>query len=413
MIKTTNYIDYLTSNILPNPDVSPVNKGEGIYFWDTSGNKYLDFSSQTLNLLLGQCHPAVVEAVVEQAKSLTFVSSRFGAMSYYEACKLLVELAPPTHTKVNIKMCDGSDANETGIKIAKKYTGKSGIVSFYKGHTGQTTQTLNVRGYGRDPKTLHGTKEDVVFINPPKCKEKGDWIESINELYQVVQSNKNIAGILLDPIMVNGGLLVTEDTHKYLQAVEKICNENGIVFILDENQSFGWLPNYFAAVHFGISPDVITLGKGLSAGHPLAGVLVTEKMKDVLSYNEADFTNGGHPISCAAAKATLTALKTEDFDISGKENYICKKIKELGERTNIKIIHRGVGLIHCIQIEHSKDQQTNIKLAKDIYDECLENGIFLRLYNDCLIIKPPIIVTYEQIDELFSILTSAFSKKEC
>ncbi|MEK5071619.1 class-III pyridoxal-phosphate-dependent aminotransferase [Sporosarcina sp. FSL K6-1508] len=410
MIKNANYVDYLTSNVHPSLDASPVEKGEGMYFWDISGKKFLDFSSQTLNLLLGQCHPAVVDAVVKQAKSLTYVSSRFGSTSYYEACKLLVELAPPLHTRVNIKMCDGSDANETGIKIAKKFTGKSGIISFYKGHTGQTTQTLNIRGYGRDPKTLRGSNEDVIFVNPPKCEQDGDWKDTIKEIRDAVTFNKNIACILLDPIMTNAGLLVNQQTKEYLQEVQQICSEEGIVFILDENQSFGWVPSYFATTYFDISPDVITLGKGLSGGHPLAGVLVKEHLKDVLSYNEADFTNGGHPISCAATKATLTTLKNEDFDISGKENYIFKKMNYLISKTAINIKHRGVGLIHSLEIINTTDQQVNEELAKSIYDDCLLNGIFLRLYNNCLIIKPPIIVNYEQIDELFGVLETALNK---
>lgn len=412
MIKTADYMNFLTSNILPDPNVSPVEKGEGIYFWDTSGKKYTDFSSQTLNLLLGQCYPSIVEAVVEQAKSLTFVSSRFGSLSYYETCKLLVELAPPEYTKANIKMCDGSDANETGIKIAKKFTGKSGIISFYKSHTGQTTQTLNVRGYGRDPKTLNGSKENVFFVNPPECQVKGDWRNTIDEILTVINSNDDIAGILLDSIMANAGLLVSEETNSYLKEIENICKEKGIVFILDENQSFGWVPKYFAAAYYDISPDVITLGKGLSAGHPLAGVLVKETLKDVLSYNEADFTNGGHPISCAASRATLTTLKNVDFDIEKKGEYIKEKIHTLKDKTNINIKHRGIGLIHSIEIVKYLNEEENSRFAKLIYEECLENGVFLRLYNNCLIIKPPIIVNYDQIDEFFKTLVNIFLTKE-
>lgn len=408
MIKNENYLKYLTSNVLPNPNVAPAVKGEGIYFWDAEGNKYMDFASQTLNLLLGQCHPEIVKAVVEQAQTLTFISSRFGSVSYYEACQFLVELAPEEHTRVNIKMCDGSDANETGLKIAKKFTGKSGIISFNKAHTGQTTQTLNVRGYDRNPSTLNGSVENVIFVNPPKCQEKGDWKETIKEIKQIIQSNSNIAGILLDPIMANAGLLVTEETGEYLKAVEQICNEDGILLILDENQSFGWVPGYFAASYYNISPDVITLGKGLSGGHPLAGVLVKEKLKDILGYNEADFTNGGHPISCAASKATLTVLKNEDFEIPNKELYFKKKSQQLMENTDIKVKHRGVGLIHSLEIAHYEDPQKNIELAKEIYEMCLAKGMFLRLYKHCIIIKPPIIVTYEQIDELYDVLARAF-----
>jgi len=313
-----HYSQYLTSNTLPIGNSLPIAKGEGIYFWDCDGKKYIDFSSQTLNLLLGQCHPAIVDAVVDQAKTLTFASSRFGTVQYFKTVEKIAEIAPSGLKRVNIKMCDGSDANETSVKIARKYTGKTGIISFHNAHTGQTTQTIQLRGYGRDPRTLAGNTEDVVFVHTPKYKVKGDYKDTLKEISRVIKHHGNIAAILVDPIMVNAGVLVTDETKSYLQALNSIANEYSVLFILDENQSFGWVPNLFAAKYFELSPDIITLGKGLSGGHPLAGVLVTEKLKDVLDYNEADFTNGGHALSCAAAYATLSILQSVDFHIEEK-----------------------------------------------------------------------------------------------
>jgi 4-aminobutyrate aminotransferase-like enzyme len=406
----SNASNHLTTNTLPNSTVSPIARGKGLYFWDENGKKYMDFSSQTLNLLLGQCYEPIVKEVINQARNLTCVSSRFGSQSYFETVKLLIELAPEGFTRVNIKMCDGSDANETGVKVAKKYTGKSGIISFYRAHTGQTTQTLQLRGYGRNPKTLKGSKENVHFVNPPECKTDGDYMNTIREIQTILNNHDDIGCLLLDPIMANAGVLVNSETPKFLREIQTICERNNILFVLDENQSFGWVPEIFASKHFNISPDVITLGKGLSGGHPLAGVLVKEKFCDVLDYNEADFTNGGHPLSCAASKATLKELLEKNFSIDIKQEYISNKLIELKKISKVKFKTRGVGLIHSIEIFDSNDQPSP-EIASHIYNQLFDKGMFLRLYNQNIIIKPPIIVSLEEINILFDAIYPVFQQE--
>ncbi|WP_027085484.1 aspartate aminotransferase family protein [Cohnella panacarvi] len=408
MLKTSSYLEYLANNTWPDPSLGPAVKGEGIYFWDTEGNRFADYSSQTLNVLLGQCHPAIVAAVVEQARTLTYISSRFSSVSFLEASKLIVELAPKHLTKVNIKMCDGSDANEAALKIAKKFTGKSGIISYNGGHTGQTTQTIHIRGYARDYNTLLGTTEDVVFIDPPSCDEPSSFLRSLEQLHDAISKHGNIAAVFVDPIMANAGVLVDENTGTYLKEIQRYCRENDILFIIDENQSFGWMPGIFATNYYGIEPDIVTLGKGLSAGHPLAGVLLHDKLKAVLDYNEADFTNGGHPISCAAAVATLTTLKSEEFDILGKESEMIKRLEKLKNISKVPIRTRGVGLIHSIVISVGSKEE-NLSTTKGIYNRLLRKGAFFRLYENRIVIKPPIIITYEQIEELFAILEECFA----
>ncbi len=404
-----NYIDNLTRNTKPAQNTVPIVKGKGIYFWDEQEKEYMDFASSTLNLLFGQCYQPVLEAVIKQIHTLTYASSRFSTKAYLDAVVKIAEIAPEGFNNVNLKMCDGSDANETGVKIARKYTGKSKIISFNYAHTGQSTQTIHLRGYGRDPKLLIGSKEDVIFINPPKCKKIGDYVDSIKELEQAINNNNDIAGLLLDPIMVNAGVLVTDDTRDYLHEINKLCKDNNIVFILDENQSYGWLEGYFATNYFGISPDVITLGKGLAAGYPLAGVIVKDYLKDVLDYNEADFTNGGNPISCVAAYECANTLLIQNFEINEKEKYIKEKISQLMGNSNIPIETRGVGLIHCIEI-CGDDDDVNNDQAEEIFNLCLEDGLFLRRYQNKIILKPSIIVEYLEIDKAFDILIRSIDK---
>lgn len=401
------YSKFLAKNTWPNLNVNPIEKGEGIYFWDTQSKRYMDFSSQTLNLLLGQCHPKIVEAIQKQATTLTYASSRFASLPYLLAAEALVSIAPEGFKKVNIKMCDGSDANEAAIKTAKKYTGKTGIVSFVMGHTGQTTQTIQLRGYMRDPEVFRGSSEDVLFVDWPACKEPNDFIPALEIIRKKVGEHGNIAAILVDPMMVNAGVLVNEGTGQFLKGIELICKEYNCLFILDENQSFGWLPKLFATNYYNISPDVITMGKGLSAGHPLSGILIKDKLDGVLNYNDADFTHGGHALTCAAALACISVLKNTDFDIEKKEELIRYRITQLKEKSPINFIHRGVGLIHGITIE-TGDIDLDKSIAEKIFSYALDRGVFFRLFENRIILKPPVIVDESQINNAFDVLDSAF-----
>ncbi|RNC97253.1 aspartate aminotransferase family protein [Lysinibacillus halotolerans] len=403
------YYNYLTKNTWPNSYTELAVRGEGLYFWDEKGKKYMDFSSQTLNLLLGQCYPAIVEAIVNQAKNLTYVSSRFGTNVYLEAAKLLQKIAPKDLSKVNIKMCDGSDANETAVKTARKYTGKSGVITFNGIHTGQTTQTIQLRGYDRNPRTLIGNEEDVYFVHPPECKTTNDYLNTLDEVRNLLENNNNIAAILVDPIMVNAGVLVNEGTKEYLQGLNQLCVEYGVLFILDENQSFGWVPGLFATNYFDLNPDIITLGKGLSGGHPLAGVIIKENFDGVLDYNEADFTHGGHPLTCAATVATLNTLINKDFYIKEKSEFLEKHMVEFISNTSLKIKHRGIGLIQCLDFSNLDNSEEKLAF---FYNKLLEKGIFLRMYKNKLIFKPSIIVTYEEIQKLFDIINKVGAEIE-
>ncbi|MFC3788581.1 aminotransferase class III-fold pyridoxal phosphate-dependent enzyme [Paenibacillus sp. GCM10012307] len=408
---TEKYSKYLAKNTWPNLHTQPIKKGEGVYFWDTDDKRFMDFSSQTLNLLLGQCHPEIVAAIQHQAATLTYASSRFSSLPYLQAAEALVSIAPPGFNKVNIKMCDGSDANEAAIKTAKKYTKKTGIVSFIMGHTGQTTQTIQLRGYMRDPEIFLGNTEDVIFVDWPEFREPNDYVPVLNIIERKIEDHGNVAAILIDPMMVNAGVLVGDSTANFLKGIQSICKENGCLFILDENQSFGWLPGLFAANYYNVSPDIITMGKGLSAGHPLSGILIKDELDGVLNYNDADFTHGGHALSCAAAVACINELKKTDFKINPKWELISRKLLEIKRNVKINFIYRGTGLVHGISIEEG-DSNLNKEIANSIFNHCIDQGVFFRLFENKIVVKPPIIVTEEQINEALDILSAAFNEVE-
>jgi 4-aminobutyrate aminotransferase-like enzyme len=193
--------------------------------------------------------------------------------------------------------------------------------------------------------------------------------------------------------MVNGGLLVNKNTREYLRAIQTICKNYNMIFILDENQTFGWFPTLFASKYWDIDPDIITLGKGLSGGNPLAGVIIKDYLDGVLDYNEADFTNGGNPLCCAATIATINTLLNTNFKIMEKEKIFTEGFSVIKEKfSNVNV--RGIGIIWCLDLS---DIESDNNLTSSIYKVMLDRGIFLRQYGNKLIFKPPVIVTEEEI----------------
>lgn len=396
---------FLTKNTLPSTDALPLVKGSGVWFWDLNGKRYLDLSSQTLNLLLGQCHPQITERVIQQAKELTFASSRFSSEMYLKLAEKLVSIAPEGLTKVNLKLTDGSDANETAIKIAKKWTGKGTVVVPSLTHVGQTTQALHLTGY-KAQGVLKGSLESVITSPPPYCfrcslGQTSDMcdIECATEVEKIFSKNKDIAAVLIDPVMVNAGVLAFPKSREYLKRVSELCKWNRAILVLDEIQTFGWVKSFFASRFYGINPDIMTLGKGLSAGYPLAACLMKSEL-DVLEYNEADFTYGGHPLSCAAALACLEVLevlqKGKHSQISTKAEFLKEKLISVQKEFPILADIRNLGLIFGLEIAKSDDSPDPI-MASRIFQEMLEKGVFCRVYGNVIVLKPPIIISKEEL----------------
>lgn len=386
------YNTFLTRNTYPNKNLNPIVEGNGLKFKDANGKEYIDFCSQTLNLLFGHCPSIIIENVIKSLRKVSYGSSRFGTQVYLETAEYLNNISPISPSRVNLKMCDGSDANETAIKTAKKYTGKAGVISFNGMHTGQTTQTINIRGYARDKKLLLGTSEEVYFIDPPTKEE--EFALTLNKIEKLI-STQDIACLIIDPLFINSGLLFFKEIVHYLKNIEKICHDKGVIFIIDENQTFGWFDDIFFSKEYNLNPDIITLGKGITAGIlPLAGVIIKEYLDGILDYNEADFTNGGNPSCCMACLQTLFALNSQDYNLKEKGKIFEIKLKEMKERFP-QILFRGVGIIWCL--DFSKIDKEGSEKTTRVFNKLLEEGLFLRQYVNKLIIKPPIIIKKEEI----------------
>jgi len=398
----------LTKNIAPSNEEIIIVKAKGLRVWDKKGKDYIDFSSQTLNLNLGQSHPLLISAAKRQLAKYSFLSSRFMSTPFLNLAKTLVRLAPKGLTKVNLKLTNGSDANESAFKRARKYHKKPTIVSFYFSHLGETSETISASGKHFKNRSYIGGSQCFAFFHPPHP----DFIPSaksiaeaerasLTELSELLEKRGDICGVIVEPIMVNAGVYVLSPS--YLKSLRGLCTRCNVALIFDEVQTaFGWLGTFFAADKAGVTPDILTVGKALASGFPLAAVLMKEKY-DVLEYGEDEFTYGGHPVSCAVALKNIEILEKMNLaeTVLEKETFIKNLLYGLkNDYPFIKEV-RGTGLIWVIDFDEKKSPRS----ASEIYDRAIKNGLILRKSKDgegsALVIKPAVTVSFEELTEGF------------
>ncbi len=393
------------------PASPPLVSGSGALVRDVNGKEYIDCCAQTLNMNLGQCHPEVLDAIVRQATNLTYASSRFASDVAVELAQKLVDLTPPNLTRVNLKNTSGSSANECAIKAARKASGASTIVSLDNSHVGQTLEMMKISGkhwdvpYVRDRQTR--------FLPTPYChrcpmgkKPESCHTECLDGLDAAVREEA-IAAVIVEPIMVDAGVLAPPP--RYHERLRAVCNANDVALIFDEVQTaFGWLGTMFACNYFGVAPDILSLGKGISAGMPLAATMVDEKY-DVLGYGEHEITYGAHPISCAASLAAIRYLENGGLsEAAEKGAYAMERLRAIAARSRVLGDVRGVGLLIGLEFERP-DGMPDSALAREIFERMLDRGVVLRIStvgknSNVLQFKPPIVITYEQLDVVFATL---------
>src|SRR3989339_697508 len=268
-----------------------INKGKGCYVWDENGEKYLDFYGGHSVALVGHCHPAIVKAVSEQLKKLIFYSNVVYNPQRAVAAKLLVELTKGKFASVFF--CNsGTEANETALKLAKKYTQKDGIISFIGSFHGRTIGALSITGFEKYHKEIGSLMPNIKFA------QLGN-IESVKKLI----TNKT-AAVILESIQSVAG--INEASSNFYVQLKQLCEDKGIILIFDEVQTgLGRTGKMFYGDHYKITPDIITLAKGVAGGLPAGAVLVSKKVLTSVKLNDHGSTFGGGPVICVAITVTI------------------------------------------------------------------------------------------------------------
>ena len=402
----------------------PVERANGIYFWDADGKRYIDFSSQLMNTNIGHQHPKVVRAIQEQAAKICFVHPGNATEARGLLGKKLAEVTPGNLKKTFFTL-GGSEANENAIKIARFYTGRHKILARYRSYHGATYGSLALTGDYRRLAVEPVMPGGVHFLDPfcyrcpfgqnkESCKR-----ECISHLEEVIkyEGPDRIAAIIMEGIVGSNGLIVPPDD--YWPRVREICDKYGILLISDEVMS-GWgrTGKWFAVDNWNVVPDIITTAKGITSGYvPLGAVIVSEPIAKFFDdkYLYAGLTYNGHALACAAGVATIEVYEEDHLieNASNMGNYLGNALEK------IKVNHRSVGDVRYIGlfsvIELVSNRETKEIFSPSVMSEVgkvlRQNGLFTYIMannmGSLVFIVPPLCITKEQIDEGLAIIEKA------
>jgi taurine--2-oxoglutarate transaminase len=302
-------------------DPLPIADARGSYFRDYEGRRYLDFSSQLVNVNIGYQHPKLVAAIQEYAGRQCTIAPSFANDMRSEAARLLAELAPGDLQKVFFTN-GGADANEHAIRMARLHTGRHKVLAAYRSYHGATggaiTLTGDPRRWGAEP-----AMPGVVHFWGPYLYRSAFHAETEAEEAErallhlrdtiMVEGPATIAAVVLETVVGTNGILVPPPG--YLQGVRDLCDEHGILLVADEVMAaFGRCGEWFAIDHWGVTPDLLTFAKGVNSGYvPLGGVLISERVAATFDHRAypGGLTYSGHPLACASAVASIKIMREE------------------------------------------------------------------------------------------------------
>jgi taurine--2-oxoglutarate transaminase len=396
----------------------PMSRAEGVYFWDTDGKRYIDFSSQLMNMNIGHQHPAVIKAIQEQAGKLCYAHPGMATEARGLLGKRIAEVAPGNLNKTFFCL-GGAEANENAIKIARFFTGRHKILSRYRSYHGATHGAIALTGdYRRLPvePALPGV---VHFLDPYCYRCPFGWTietchrECIKHVEEVIsyEGPDRIAAIIMEGVTGSNGLIVPPDD--YWPRIREICNKYEILLISDEVMS-GWgrTGQWFAVDNWNVVPDIITTAKGITSGYvPLGAVIITDTIAEYFEDKMlwCGLTYSGHPLACAAGVATIKVYE-EDNLLQNAINvgaYLGKRLEEIKTQHSCVGDVRYIGLFTAIEIVYDKSTKKPIDPLLETGKFLRDNGLFTFIFHNVIFVVPPLCINKSQIDEGLSVIEKA------
>lgn len=413
----------------------PVEKAEGIYFWDYEGNRYTDMSAQLVNMNLGFGNKAIGDAIKAQVDKFCFVGPSYGAESRAELAEMIIERLPESFGKVFFTNA-GADANENAVKIARMFTGRNKVFSRYRSYHGSSFGAGNLTGEPRRYTLEPGIPGFIKFFDPYIYREAVEFSSEAEatkyyltklEEQMKYENPESIAAVVLETVTGSNGVIIPPEG--YLPGVRALCDKYGILMICDEVMA-GWCRTgkMFAFENFDVVPDIVTFAKGVTCGYvPLGGVAVSKKIAEYFDDNllSCGLTYSGHPLACAAGAACVSYY--DEADILGNVNRTGKVLGEILEELKEK--HACVGDVRYIglfsAIELVKDKATKealVPYGKDpegvmgkIIGMLKERKFMTYSHENMVLVTPPLIITEEQLreemikmDEVLSIVDAEY-----
>ena len=402
---------------------------EGSYFWDYDGNRFLDFSSQLVNVNIGHQHPKVVAAIQEQAAKLATIAPQHANEARNQAAKRIVELAGPNMAKVFFTN-GGADAVENAIRMARLHTNKHKVLSTYRSYHGNTGAAIVATG---DPRRWPNeyAAQHVHFFGPYPYRSEF-WSESpeqeteraLQHLEHVIQFEGpgTIGAILLESVVGTAGVLVPPPG--YLEDLRALCDRYGIIWIADETMSgFGRTGEWFAFQNWAAQPDLIVFAKGSNSGYiPVGGVVISGDI--AATFDERVFPGGltysGHPVATASIVASIDAMKEEGIVDNAKaigENVLGPGLRALAEKHPVIGEVRGLGVFWALDLVTNRETREPLAPYGGTSDAmnalvaaCKSRGLMPFANFNRMHVVPPCTITEDEARAGLAILDEAFSE---
>jgi taurine---2-oxoglutarate transaminase len=411
-------------------DPMPIATASGSYFTDYDGKRYLDFSSQLVNVNIGYQHPKLVAAIQEQAARLCTIAPTFANDARSEAARLIAELAPGDLNQVFFTN-GGAEATENALRMARLHTGRHKVFAAYRSYHGATAGAIAMTGDPRRWGSEPGIPGVVRYWGPylyrsafhasTPQEETERALEHLRDLI-MVEGAQTIAAIILETVVGTNGILVP--TPGYLAGVRALCDEFGIMMIADEVMAgFGRAGEWFAIDHWGVAPDLIAFAKGVNSGYvPLGGVLISDAI--AAGFQQRAYPGGltysGHPLACASAVASINIFKDEGIveharalgtDVIGPElAKLADKHPSVGEV-------RGLGVFWALELVRDRTTREPLvpynaagagaKPMTEFAAACKQRGLWPFTHFNRTHVVPPCTTSADEVREGIAILDEA------
>ncbi len=406
-------------------DPIPVAGGDGRYFWDFDGKRYLDFASQLVNVSIGHQHPKVVAAIKEQAEKLCTIGPPMATEPRSTLARMLAEITPGD-LQMSFFTNGGAEANENAIKLARWYTGRHKVIARYRSYHGATGGAITLTGDPRRWPAEPGIPGVVRMLDPytyrcpaghpdpcPVCAG-GPHLEEILQY----EGAHTVAAVILETVTGTNGIIVPPDG--YLQSIREVCDRHGILLIADEVMAgFGRTGKWFGVENWDVVPDILSVAKGINSGYiPLGAMVVRKPIADWVrdKYFAGGLTYSGHPLACASAIASIEAFKEEGIVENAAEmgDVFAEQLRTLQDKHPSIGEVRGLGCFWGLELVKNRETREPLvpfnaageafapvaRLSK----AALERGLYLMTHWNVIMVCPPLTITRDEIEEGIAIL---------
>jgi 4-aminobutyrate aminotransferase len=403
-------------------------RGEGAHLWDATGLHYLDFTSGIGVTNTGHCHPRVVAAVIEQASQLLHLQANVA--THEPMMRLVRALGEVVPAELNSFFFSnsGAEAVESAVKLARQATGRPNLVAFQRGFHGRTVGAMSLTS----SKTIYRARYQPLMAGvsfapyaycyrcpraepaPERYTGCGccDWpVEQVRFLLKSQTAPEETAAMIVEPVLGEGGYVVPPP--EFLTGLREVCDEYGILLILDEIQSgFGRTGRFFALEHSGVRPDILVMAKGLASGLPLSAIAAPADLMARWESGSHGGTFGGNAVACAAATATIRVLLEEGLVTNAARmgTELLSRLQVLQDRYPGLGDVRGVGLMVGVEFVVPGSRIPDSDRATAVQQACLEGGLLLLTCgteNNVIRWIPPLIIGERELDEALSIFERA------